>query len=266
MSASSITGVFQEGPRQWMARYIRIAGFAPRSSLSDSFMAMPDRRYNDDEIAEIFQKASEGPQGAALQRSGEDGMTLAELQAIGREVGIAPEAVDRAAKSLDVRPRTGSRKFLGLPMGVERTIELGRRLTEDEWERLIVELREVFGARGTVSSSGSFRQWTNGNLQALLEPTPNGQRLRISTVKGNAGISLVIGAAMMSMGIGAMIAAGGVAHLPDLLISLFGAGYIANTVVRLPRWARLRASQMDAITTRLALENGADVPDDKGST
>jgi hypothetical protein len=70
----------------------------------------------------------------------------------------------------------------------------------------------------------------------------------------------------MSMGIGAMIAAGGVAHLPDLLISLFGAGYIANTVVRLPRWARLRASQMDAITTRLALENGADVPDDKGST
>jgi hypothetical protein len=28
----------------------------------------------------------------------------------------------------------------------------------------------------------------------------------------------------------------------------------------------LRASQMDSITTRLALETGADVPDDKGST
>ena len=220
-------------------------------------MAMADRRYNDDEIAEIFQKASEGPQGTSLQRAGGDGLTLAQLQDIGREVGIAPEAVDRAAKSLDVRPRGGSRKLLGLPIGVQRTVDLGRRLTEDEWERLVVELREVFGARGTVSGSGSFRQWTNGNLQALLEPTATGQRLRLLTMKGSAGISVVVGAAMMSMGIGAMLAAGGVAHLPDLLIALFGAGYMANTILRLPRWARLRASQMEAITSQIALETAA---------
>lgn len=220
-------------------------------------MAMADRRYNDDEIAEIFRKASEGPQGTSLQRAGEDGLTLAQLQDIGREVGIAPEAVDRAARSLDVRPRAGSRTFLGLPIGVQRTVELGRRLSEEEWERLVVELREVFAARGTVSGSGSFRQWTNGNLQALLEPTATGQRLRMLTTKGSAGMSIVVGAAMMSMGIGAMITAGGVGHLPDLLMSLFGAGYIANTVLRLPRWARLRGSQMEAITSRLALEAAA---------
>jgi hypothetical protein len=269
MNTASITGVLQEGPGQWIARYIRMAGIAPRSSLSDSFMAMPDRRYNDDEIAEIFQKASEGPQGASLQRSGEEGMTLAELQAIGREVGISPEAVDRAAKSLDVRPRAGTRKFLGLPLGVERTIELGRRLSEEEWERLVVELREVFRARGVVSSSGSFRQWTNGNLQALLEPTATGHRLRLLTRKGNFLVSLALGAAMTSIGIGALITAGGVGQLatvPDLLLALFGAGYLANATLRLPRWARLRGQQMEAITTRLALETGADVPEDKGST
>jgi hypothetical protein len=249
--------VFQEGPGQWIARYIRIAGIAPRSSLSDSFMAMPDRRYNDDEIAEIFQKASEGPQGASLQRGGEEGMSLAELQAIGREVGIAPEAVDRAAKSLDVRPRAGTRTFLGLPLGVERTIDLGRRLTEEEWERLVVELREVFRARGVVSSSGSFRQWTNGNLQALLEPTVTGHRLRLLTTKGNLRMSILTGAAMVCIGVGTMMAAGGVGYagaVTDVLLSLFGAGFIANSVLRVPGWARLRGSQMDAITTRLALE------------
>ncbi len=230
---------------------------------------MTDRRYNDDEIAEIFQKASEGPQGTSLQRAGGDGLTLAQLQDIGREVGISPEAVDRAARSLDVRPRAGSRKFLGLPIGVQRTVDLGRRLTEDEWERLVVELREVFGARGTVSGSGSFRQWTNGNLQALLEPTATGQRLRMLTTKGNLPVSIVTGAAMMSMGIVAMITAGGIGHVgtvPDLLISLFGAGFIANSTLRLPSWARLRASQMEALTSRVALETAAppapDDPDD----
>ena len=218
-------------------------------------MTMPDRHYSEDEIAEIFRIASEGPQGTSVQRSGDEGMTLAELQAIGREAGISPEAVDRAARSLDVRPRAGSRKFMGLPIGIERMVALDRRVTEEEWERLVVELREVFGARGTVSSSGSFHQWTNGNLQALLEPTPNGHRLRISTVKGNAGMSIVMGAAMMSLGIGSMIAAGGAGYVPDLLMSLFGAAYIAYTALRLPRWARLRAGQMEAITSRLALES-----------
>jgi len=223
-------------------------------------MAMADRRYNDDEIAEIFRKASEGPQGTSLQRAGEDGLTLAQLQDIGREVGIAPEAVDRAARSLHVRPRAGTRKFLGLPLGVERTIDLGRRLTEEEWERLVVELREVFRARGTVSSSGSFRQWTNGNLQALVEPTATGHRLRLLTRKGNFPVSIVLGVGMLFMGVSALITAGGVGHvgaMPDLLMALFGAGYLGNATLRLPRWARLRAGQMEAITSRVALETAA---------
>jgi len=272
MNVPSITGVLQEGPRPWIARYIRMAGIAPRSSLSDSFMAMPDRRYNDDEIAEIFQKASEGPQGASLQRSGEEGMTLAELQDIGREAGLSPEAVDRAAKSLDLRPRAGSRKFLGLPLGVERTIDLGRRLTDDEWERLVVELREVFGARGTVSSSGSFRQWTNGNLQALLEPTRNGQRLRLRTTKGSFPTAMAAGGMMLFAGIFTAISTGlaghfaGAAAIDAAIFSAVGTGIIGSATLRLPNWARLRGQQMEAITTRLALQTGADVPEDKGST
>lgn len=226
-------------------------------------MAMTNRRYNDDEIAEIFQKATEGPQSASFQSAGEEGMTLAELQDIGREVGISPEAVDRAARSLEVRPRAGVRSFLGLPIGVERTIALGRRLTEAEWERLVVELREVFNARGAVSSNGSFRQWTNGNLQALLEPTPNGHRLRISTVKGNLRMSMAAGASMLGVGIFMSVAAAAAGHLagaiPEAaLMSLFGVGIMANGALRLPRWARLRARQMDEITTRLALETNTD--------
>jgi len=147
---------------------------------------MTDRRYNDDEVAAIFLTAAEGPQTPPHPVPRNAGLTLTDLQEIGREVGIPPDAIAQAAQSLDLRGRAVSRSFLGLPIGVERTIELNRRLTDEEWQHLVVELREVFRARGSVTSYGSLRQWTNGNLQALLEPTATGHSLRLGTLNGNA--------------------------------------------------------------------------------
>ena len=224
---------------------------------------MSERRYDEDEVAAIFLKAAEGPQNAAPQSASGEGMTLAELQDIGREVGISPEAVASAAQSLELRPRAAALTILGMPVGVSRSIELGRRLTESEWEQLVVELREVFKARGSVSAYGSFRQWTNGNLQALLEPTPTGHRLRISTRKGSLATSMIAGAALIFAGTMAAVGAGVAGHLgaaaADAAIFLSaGVGLIVVNAVRLPAWARLRGRQMDAITSKLALESSSD--------
>ena len=232
---------------------------------------MTDRRYDDDEVAEIFRKAAEGPQSLPAHAARDEGMTLAELQSIGREVGISAEAVASAAQSLEIQPRASGRSFLGMPIGVERTVALGRKLSDDEWERLVVQLREVFHARGSVSSTGSFRQWTNGNLQVLLEPTPTGQRLRLSTTKGNVVAAMTIGAAMLAIGVVTAIAAAISGHLADATMGIAmltggGAAAIASGALRLPGWARLRARQMEGITAQLALETGSDVPDDKAST
>lgn len=223
---------------------------------------MTDRRYDDDEVAAIFQKAAENPEGRSLPSPHSDGMTLAELQEIGREAGIAPEAVARAAQSLAIRAPSDARTFLGMPMEVGRTIELGRKLTDEEWEHLVGELRVVFKARGKVSSGGSLRQWTNGNLQALLEPTPTGHRLRLSTVKGDVRAWTMLGAISLtgSAILAASAAAAGHLHLaidPIVLLALIGAGSIANSVLRLPTWARIRGRQMDAIAERLALDSGS---------
>jgi hypothetical protein len=227
---------------------------------------MTDRRYDDDEIAAIFQKAAEGPQTPPLQAARDEGMTLAELQEIGREVGISPEAVASAARALDVRPQARERSFLGLPIGVERTIALDRRLSESEWERLVVELREVFNARGSVSANGSFRQWTNGNLQALLEPTATGHRLRLSTVKGNARVSLLAGTMMIAVGTVMAVAAAAAGQIGQVMpvvamMAVLGIGMATSTVLRLPAWARERARQMEAITSRLALDTSAKSPE-----
>jgi hypothetical protein len=131
---------------------------------------MTDRRYNDDEVAAICERASKA-EHANLPASAEaGGLTLAALQEIGREVGISPDAVSRAARSLD--------------------------------------LREIFKARGAIRYDGPFRQWTNGNLQALLEPTQNGHRLRLQTVNGDSRT-------LMRMGTTMLVAAAAAAPIPD---------------------------------------------------
>jgi hypothetical protein len=232
---------------------------------------MTDRRYDDEEVEEIFRKAAEGPQALPHQLAGETGMTLAELQEIGREAGLSPDAVASAARALESRPRAGVRRYLAVPIQVERSVELPRKLTEAEWEHLVVRLRETFNARGAVSANGSFRQWTNGNLQALLEPTPTGQRLRLTTVRASSVFSMNMGVGMI--GIGAVMAiVGGIGgHLGEIwygaaMLSSLGAGTAVLSGLRLPSWARRRARQMESITSQLALETGPDVPDDKAST
>src|SRR5881396_2560475 len=218
---------------------------------------MADRRYNDKEIAAIFRAAAEQePQSPQREVARDEGLTLAELQAIGGEVGISSDAVAQAARAVDVRLGAASRTLLGLPIGVARTVNLNRRLTDEEWERLVVQLREVFNARGRTRSEGSLRQWTNGNLQVLLEPTETGHRLRFGTTHGAARAS--IGGGVAVLGVAATVAVTsalggtlGEAITGIALMAASGVGMIASGAFRLPRWARLRERQMEALAARI---------------
>ncbi len=223
---------------------------------------MAERRYNDKEIAAIFRSAAEGPSAPAADVPRDEGLTLAELQTIGREVGIPAESVARAAQALELRRGPDRRTIFGLPLGVSRTVNLSRRLSDEEWERLVVQLREVFNARGTMRADGSLRQWTNGNLQVLLEPTDQGHQLRFRTVHGAA--RSMIGAGVMALGVAVVTALGTAINghflnaMPGLLfLSAAGLSMIGLGAFRLPRWARLRERQMEALAARVATESGA---------
>ena len=227
---------------------------------------MTERRYSEEEVAAIFERAAKEQHTARRQLPPGEGMTLAELQEIGQDVGLPAELVARAALSIDRGGRPTSRKFLGLPLGVGRTVELDRRLTDEEWEHLVGDLRETFEARGRVRYDGPFRQWTNGNLQALLEPTATGHRLRLQTLNGNSrglmtgGLGLLgvattlIVASAVTGGLAASLS--GVAFLAAMGLGMFGLG-----AIRLPGWARLRRNQMGAVAERLARAAKASPPD-----
>jgi hypothetical protein len=219
---------------------------------------MGERPFNDEEGAAIFQHATEAQQSPQRELPSGQGLTLAELQEIGRQIGLAPELVVQAAAAYGQVGSATTRRLLGLPIGVGRTIELDRKLSEEEWERLVVDLRETFDARGRVRQEGSFREWTNGNLQALLEPTANGDRIRLRTVKGDARAWIRGG--LVTLGIAAVTAIAGVVGGSNhhymtwaVEIAVIAAGQLAIGAIRLPDWARVRRKQMEEISGRLPL-------------
>ena len=220
---------------------------------------MAERRYSETEVAEIFRRASEAQQqGGRVPLASGEGMTLGALQEIGRDVGLPPELVERAAREIDRTGEPATRGFLGLPVGVSRTVVLSRKLTDADWEALVVDLRDTFDARGRLRDDGAFRQWTNGNLQALLEPIGNAHRLRLRTTHGAARAWMMGGVAILGVAVVSVLAAlSGDVPRDDLLSRVgsmlaLGAGMFAAGAIRLPRWASIRRRQMAEIAERAA--------------
>lgn len=223
-------------------------------------MSDGERRFSESEVDEIFERATSAEASRALKPSGapsSDGLTLSELKEIGAEVGIPPERIAEAAQALSHRlavpaPRT----FLGAPRSVSRIVRLPRALTDAEWSRLVVDLRETFGAQGRIQAHGALRSWSNGNLQVHVEPEGDGFRLRMQTLKGDAlsralvgGTTMLMSGVMLFEGVTEGLRAGGFGVAA--VLGLVGLAFFISPRLTLPEWAATRGSQMDAIAERV---------------
>ena len=109
-----------------------------------------------------------------------------------------------------------------------------------------------------VRADGSLRQWTNGNLQVLLEPTATGHRLRLRTVMGGATGAMTAGLGILGVTAAVVIASAVTGHVAEALGGMgslmgVGAALFAVGAVRLPGWARTRRRQMEGVAARLAM-------------
>jgi hypothetical protein len=222
-----------------------------------------ERRYEDQEVEQIFERATRPEEGSARRPAGEggastgSGMTLSDLKRIGAEVGIPAERIESAARALDhrVKPVEVDRRLLGLPVGVAGRSELPRRLTDEEWAQLVAMVRYEFSAHGKLEEAGALRSWRNGNLRVQLEPAGKGQQLRIQTCKQSAQGMIQAGGAMLGTGVllGAVSALAGDAQAALAsfsMLSVFGAGMIGSAALGLRGWAERRREQMERIAGR----------------
>lgn len=214
---------------------------------------MSTRRYGDDEVREIFSLATAGDAAERALPSESGGMTLVELQRIGEEAGIEPARVAQAARALELRATTAPvRRQFGMPVGLTRVVELPRAPSESEWEHLVSEFRSVFDAPGQMTTSGGFREWSNGSLHIAVEPTSQGTQLRISTLKNDALVLNVLGVLLSGMALvtSVSVTAAGKPEKALAVLAMFGGmglAALAFNVLRLPSWKRERERQFATV-------------------
>ncbi len=222
------------------------------------------RRYDDEEVAEIFRLATGArTEGDRKALPLEEGMTLAQIEEIGAEVGISRDEIARAAHSLQRRVEVErSLSFLGAPRSVARTLHIDRALTDEEWGMLVSDLRRTFDAKGKVEVEGPLRSWTNSNLQVHVEPDGEGYAVRMRTKKGQVSQLALMGSVFA--GVGLMSAMGLLLGFGDDSVSramaflVAGLSMITWARVTLPGWARTRAEQMEGLAERIPRLMGED--------
>lgn len=143
------------------------------------------RRYSEADTRRVFARAAEMHRADAP----DDGLTLAELQEIGRAAGLDPAHVAAAVAGLDAPAdaRDGA-SFLGVPAVRRWTRVLPLPVSDPAWEAIVADLRRTFKQPGVPSQIGRVREWTaarsygSDGLRVALEPTEGGTRATVEHV------------------------------------------------------------------------------------
>src|SRR5688572_6152437 len=223
---------------------------------------MSERRYTENEIADIFAHAAQrGVKPPPTLTT--TGLTLAELQHIAGEVGLEPEAVAHAAARLDRpavtsrQPAVVTRRHFLLPIEIGRTVQLPHRLTDDEWAQLVADLRTTFDARGRTHETDTVRQWSGAGVRAVLTRTDTGERFQLRSFRRQGVVMLWT--AIVSFNVAAVSFFFPFTGLNDDVVFLqtaafaavAGVGIIAATANRLKAWSRFGRQQIDSVIARL---------------
>jgi hypothetical protein len=154
---------------------------------------MPERRYDDKEVALILKRATE-TSAAGLG----EGLTLEQLKVIAAEAGIDPEAVSTAAGSLENQRRTspGTATTRSVAPQHERMVE-GRVQPEDMPE-LLAAIRRMMGRQGVVTTEFDGVQWrardAAGGRYISIQPQGDTTAIRgLGNFRDGAAFSALIG-------------------------------------------------------------------------
>lgn len=212
-----------------------------------------ERKYQDHEIRQILDLAIGQEDGPAQSLPSVDGLTLLELQEVGREVGLPPDRITEAVAAFEGRGESVPRgTTLGLPTSIGRVVPLSRSPSDREWELLIAELRTTFGGKGVLTSHGGLREWSHGRLHAFIEPTEAGHRLRLVDSSEAVGVIVLGGSILAFAFLIFVVLLGqddpGFKFVVPAFFALLGGSLAAGSAMSLPRWAREQERRMEHIS------------------
>jgi transposase-like protein len=202
----------------------------------------PRRRYSEDEVQEIVRRASEME---AARPTASGAMTVGGVAALAADVGIAPETVREAVRSL-AAARVGGRgsaaapgaehrrnAWLGAPTSLTYERVVAGEVPDAEFPVVVEEIRRELNRPGQVSQLGRSFSWTTsggaGSSRSLeVTVSVRAGRTRIAAREGLADL---IGGVWG--GIGGAMGGGGMGSL----FGIFGGmGVVGVAVAALPFW------------------------------
>ena len=225
-------------------------------------MHMSERTFDDEEVAEILDRAarnpgfSDGVPPPPVSGSGGE-LSLREIQSMGAEVGIPPERIAAAARELIGQQTTGYPELelkLRMPRQLTHRVPLPGPVEGEKWDWLVTLLRTRFGGEGESRTEGGLRSWKLDDVTAHVEPDPLGEgwRLRLTAFHKGAwdglGVAVfLVLVGVLTFGFATLLQIAGPAGLLGLGALLAGVGLGAWYRLRLPGWVRRRGAQMQEV-------------------
>ncbi len=234
---------------------------------------MAQRTFDDDEVAEILDRATRNPgpfkARPALPKKGtRTEVSLAELQSIGAAAGIPPERIAAVARELVGQRPTGYPELtlkLRIPRELNHRIPLSGPVAGEDWDRLVSVFRTQFGGDGSVE--GNLRSWKLDDVSACVEPDPLGEgwRLRLTACPKDVWEQFGVSAALIPVGALTMMAGALLALGPSVTILGFaalvaGVGMAGWAWLQLPHWVRRRSAQMQEVGDSVGRYSSASPP------
>jgi hypothetical protein len=164
-----------------------------------------DRRYSENEFALILRKAFElqdrQPGGAVTGPA--DGLSLHEIQAIAREIGLDAALIERAAAEVPATAESARARFFGGPQNYRLEYTARGELSREGLSRVVDTIRRSTGHQGKLEEAlGSLEWQTVGELSQIhVTVNPHGGETSVQIVadRGAAGavlfmVPIVVGA------------------------------------------------------------------------
>jgi hypothetical protein len=210
----------------------------------------PSRRYSDEEVKRLLERASElESQGASLPATRE-GLTLTELEAIAGEAGIDPQLLRQAARELDSSGGPGlpapsrASGLLGAPLSFHLRRVFSVEAPDGVLELLLPPIQRAADGVGQPSLVGQTLTWQSADSQKSrvlqVSASVGGGKTRLDveenyrTLAGNlfGGIIGGVGGGVgLGVGLGVGIGALGSALFATLFpLALIGGSYAVARV------------------------------------
>lgn len=180
---------------------------------------MSSEEFTDEEVRTIMERAARQQQASearGLKPGG--GTSLESLEEIATEVGIDAGYVKAAARELTLkRDAAPAATVLGVARRTDVVRVVPGTVSDEEWGRIVSEVRRMSAATGTVSEFGQVREWVSSHaapsagmpIQVRLEPVEGGTLISLGQDTLQAGMMPgVMGGSMMAAVVALMIVMG----------------------------------------------------------